>query len=148
MAYYTLFTSAWNTGTVPGGVTGSALTGQTTAQKLININGWISNGSIPTTIYVTGSQILNCINWTEFAALPATQQSNVLAMCQVPGNLLGGSANTTHLVPGMIIAYFPPAGVTITALSAMSAATPQPWWQANGYPRPFDMGDVTTNGLS
>ena len=43
MAYYTALITAWNAGTVPGGVTGSALTG-TTAQKLAAVNAWTVSG--------------------------------------------------------------------------------------------------------
>jgi len=223
---YPAFTSAWNTGTLPANTTGTALTGQTTAQKLININGWVNTGSIPTALYSTGDQIANCINWGELNALTAAQRSDVLGLCGIPGQLLGGSANTSLLTAGMIIAYFPtkaitsgtynnatgvvtltmPASVafgvgvnitingitgtgafatlggvvttisptsgttvtynagaghgastitggsvtsaTVTALTALAKATPQPWWQFISALRPFDMGDVAACGVS
>lgn len=149
MAYYTALITAWNGATQPpAGVTGTALTGLTTAQKLAAVNGWTVTGTVPTTFFATGDKILNCINWGEFNALTAQQQSNVLAMCNNLGQLLGGSGNTTHLVAGMIIAYFPAAGATITALTALAQASTNPWWQTNGYPRQFDLGDVAAAGLS
>lgn len=117
MAYYTALIAKWAT-----------LTPGTTQAKLDQINANTVTGSVPTTFYTTGDAILNCINWTEFAALTAQQQNNVLNMCNVSGQLLGGSAQTSHLVAGMIVAYFPGAGPTIAALTALAQATVQPWW--------------------
>ncbi len=153
MAYYTAFINAWNTsssgGGLPASTTGTSLVGLTTANKLAAINAWSFTGAVPGTIYVTGAQIANCINWTEFAALTATQQSNLLQMFGIQGPLLGGSANTSHLLAGMILAYFTNlAGPTIAALTALSQATVQPWWQSAGYPRAFDLGDCTAAGVS
>lgn len=137
MAYYDALKTQW-----------ALLTPGTTAAKLAQINALAVAGSIPTTIFVNGAQVANCINWPEFAALTAQKQSNLLALCNSPGLLLGGSANTTHLLVGMLLDAFPPAGATIAALTALAQALPQPWWQANGYPRPFDLGDIASAGLS
>ena len=110
MAYYTALINAWNSATQPPvGVTGTGLTGLTTEQKIAAINGWTVTGTVPTSLLVTGSQLLNCINWTEFAALTAPQQSNLLALCQVPGQLQGGSGETSFMADGMILAYLPDA---------------------------------------
>jgi hypothetical protein len=150
MAYYDAFIAAWNSVTQPpAGVTGTGLTAQmTTAQKLAALDAWTITGSIPTTLYVTGVQLLNCINWTEFNALTAQQQSNLLLLCAVPGLHLGGSANTAFITDGMILAYFNVAGPTVAALTALAQGTVQPWWQANGYPRQFDLGDCGEAGVS
>jgi hypothetical protein len=133
MAYYTALIAAWNGATQPPtGVEGTPLTSLSTAAKLVAINGWTVTGTIPTSFYVTGSQILNCINWAEFAALTAAQQSNLLALCNCQGNLLGGSGNTAFLVVGMILAYFTNhSGPTVVALTALASAQIQPWWQAS-----------------
>jgi hypothetical protein len=137
MAYYTALINEW-----------PSLTG-TTAQKLATLNAMTVTGSVPTSFYVTGAQVLNCINWTEFAALTAQQQSNLLMLCANPGPLLGGSGNTSFLVDGMILAYFNHSGATVTALTALAQATVQPWWQANGYPGPFNNNDlIAAGGLS
>ena len=88
MAYYDALVAAWNNATtaLPVGVTGSLfLTTDTTAQKLIKINAWIVTGTVPTSFYVTGNQLANCVNWTEFNALTAPQQQNLLALFQVYG---------------------------------------------------------------
>jgi hypothetical protein len=135
MAYYTALITEWAT-----------LTG-TTAAKLAAINALTISGSVPTSITVTGNQLLNCINWAEFAALTPTQQANLLMLCAVPGPLLGGSNNTAFIVVGMILAYFTNhAGPTITALTALATATSQPWWQANGYSSPISPTDLVAAG--
>ena len=231
MAYYDNLISAWNTSSggvgLPANTTGSTLQGQTTDEKLIRINAWLTTGAIPTTLFFTGAQLKNCINYAEFKALTAVQQSNLLALCADPGQMIGGSANTAFLPVGMILDCFPVhntissgtynngtgvvvltvsapitygiggvitvAGLTgtgafaslngtfttiattssttvtynagaglgvstitgggitpptITALTALAKAATQPWWQFALYPRAFDMGDITTAGLS
>lgn len=150
MAYYDTLVTAWNGATQPPtGVTGTAITGgMTTAQKLAAVNGWTVTGVIPSTMTATGPQVLNCVVWSEFNALTPTQQSNFLMLCSNTGSLIGGSANLTHILPGMIIAYFGGASATVAALSAFSKTATQPWWQSNNYPRAFDLGDVATAGLS
>jgi hypothetical protein len=224
---YAAFTSAWNTGTLPDNTTGTPLTGLTTANKLTAINAWMHSGTIPTTLYFTGAQLKNCVNYAEFKALTAQQQSNLLDMCADTGQMLGGSAQTAFLPTGMIIDYFltqaaissgtynnstgvvtltmaapitfgvggritvagltgtgafasldgifptiaPTSGSTITynagaglgastitgghitpptitELTALAVATPQPWWQFINALRQFDMGDVAACGLS
>jgi hypothetical protein len=149
MAYYTALIAAWDSATQPpAGVTGAGLTGLSTAAKLAAVNAWTFTGSSPTAFGITGVQIANCINWAEFNALTAQQQSNVLALCNQPGSYIGGSAETAHLVDGMIIAYFPSGGPTMTALTALAEGIVQPWWQYAGYPGLFDLQDVTNAGLS
>lgn len=141
MAYYDALVSKWAT-----------LTPGTTAQKLAQINTLTLTGSVPTSFYVTGSQILNCINWTEFAALTDAQQKNLLLLCAVPGSLLGGSGNTTFIVDGMILAYFNVAGATVAALTALAKGTVTPWWQATvaqgggGLSSPVGLSDLVAAG--
>jgi hypothetical protein len=136
MAYYTALINEWAT------LSGS------TAQKLAAVNALTVSGSVPTTLYVSGAQLANCINWAEFAALTAQQQANLLALCQVPGNLLGGSSNTSLLTDGMFLAYFSLAGATIANLTALAQAAATPWSQVNGYSTPISMSDVINAGLS
>jgi hypothetical protein len=151
MSYYTALIAAWNGATQPPtGVTGTGLTGgMTTAQKIAAVNGWTISGSVPTTLYVTGAQVANCINWTEFAALTAQQQSNLLALVAQPGLLLGGSSNTGFLLDGMLLAYFTNhSGPTILALTALAEATAQPWWQFIGSNGEISLADCVETGLS
>lgn len=135
MAYYTALINEW-----------PLLTPGTTAAKLAQINAMTVTGSIPTTLTVTGAQLANCINWAEFNALTAAQQSNLLLLCAIPGSLLGGSANTTHLVDGMILAYFNVAGATVANLTALAQGFVQPWWQSNGYSSPISPSDLAAAG--
>jgi hypothetical protein len=135
MAYYDALIAKWAT-----------LTPGTTAQKLAQINAITVTGQIPTSLYVTGDQILNCINFTEFNSLTPSLQTNILLLCATPGQLLGGSANTAHLVAGMILAAFPVAGPTVAALTALAKATVTPWWQANGYTSPITDADLSGAG--
>lgn len=146
MAYYTALVNAWTAGTVPTGYTGTALTGQTTAQKLANLNAWNETGAAPVTFYLTGSQVLNCVKWTEFAALTAQQQSNLLMLCANPGALIGGSAETGQLLAGMFLGYFSPTGPTITALTAMAQGVVTYWWSNNGYSSPIGNPDLVAAG--
>ena len=151
MAQYTNLIAAWNGATQPPtGVTGSPLLGgDTTAQKLAKVQAWTVTGAVPTTLYSTGPQLANCINYAEFKALTATQQANLLALCNNPGPLLGGSANTAFLVDGMILDYFTnKSGPTILALTALAQATVQPWWQYAGYTSQIGLQDVQAAGLS
>lgn len=151
MAYYDALIAAWNNATVslPSGTAGSLFfVTDTTVQKLAKLDAWTVTGNVPTSFFVTGDQLANCINYTEFKALTAAQQSNLLAMCQIPGQLLGGSANATHLVPGMILDYFSVAGATVAALTALAKGTVQPWWQSAGYQSVLGLGDVVAAGLS
>lgn len=160
MSYYTALISAWGTssaspGALPSGVSGTSLNGLTTAQKIAAVNAWTVTGTIPTSFYVTGSQLANCINWTEFAALTAAQQTNLLWLCCAPGPLLGGSGNTAFLVDGMILAYFTNhSGPTVTALTALANAQVQLWWAVSvangggGLSGPISQADVTLAGLS
>ena len=151
MAQYTNLIAAWNGATQPPtGVTGSPLLGgDTTAQKLAKVQAWTVTGAVPTTLYSTGAQLANCINYAEFKALTATQQANLLALCNNPGPLLGGSANTAFLVDGMILDYFTnKSGPTILALTALAQATIQPWWQYAGYTSQIGLQDVQEAELS
>src|SRR3974390_2299735 len=100
MAYYDPLIAAWNSATQPpSGVSGQPLqAGDTTAQKIGKVNAWTQTGSIPTSVLAQPSEIANTINYPEFKALTATQQTNILGLLSVAGGqLLGGSANTALL---------------------------------------------------
>ena len=157
MAYYTALIAAWNgTTQPPTGITGTGLlSGDTTAEKIAKVNAWTVTGSVPTSLSTTGSALLNCINWTEFAALTAAQQANLLALCSIPGGLLGGSANAALITAGMFLAYFTNhSGPTITALTALAQATIQPWVIAPianggaGLSGPVSLSDTQVAGLT
>jgi hypothetical protein len=94
-------------------------------------------------------RIYNLIDLSEFTTLSAANQQlvrDILGMGTVDG-----SPGTS--VRNRMLGVFTSAGSPITraALVALAATydTPQiSWWQANGYARPFDLGDIAAAGLS
>ena len=156
MAYYDALIAAWNGATQPPtGVTGSGLLGgDTTAQKITKVNAWTITGTVPTTINTSGSALLNCINYAEFKALTAVQQTNLLQLCANPGSLLGGSANVALITDGMFLDYFSNhSGPTILALTALAKGLTQVWWQVSvanggaGLSGPVSLADTQAAGL-
>jgi len=136
MAYYDALIAAWNGATQPpSGATGTPITGgMTTTQKIAAVNSWNVTGAIPTNFFTSGAEVLNCINYAEFKALTAAQQTNLLAMLSIPGPLLGGSANTSIITLGMILDLFTAVGPTRIALAALAKAVTLTWCKTNGYP--------------
>lgn len=135
MAYYDALIAFWPS--APPG---------TTQSKLDWVNAQVVSGGIPPTFTVTGSQLMNALDFAEFSTLTAQQQSNILQICNMP-SVLGG-ANT--FVGKLFGSYYASMlnGTTIAAFVALAKATVTPWWKANNYPRPFDMGDIQAAGLS
>lgn len=134
MAYYDLMIAKWAT-----------LTG-TTDQKLATLNAATAPGPAVSAM-LTPSQILNAIVFADLAALTQLQVSQLALL------LSGGTVDAS---PGTSIrlgiqALFQGKTATLTALAALVAPFDSPtipWWQANNYPRPFDMGDVTAAGVN
>lgn len=130
----------------------ATLSPDTTVNKLAAINAITVTGVIPTSISVTGDQVLNCINFPEFNAVSTTAQANLLSLCHVPGQLLGGSSNTTHMLVGMLLANFTVGSVTIANLTALAQASVQPWWAVSvangggGLTSPVSMPDLISAG--
>lgn len=134
MAYYDLMVAKWTT-----------LTG-TAAEKLAALNEATAAGpAIP--MIIPTYKIYNVMSLTEAAALSASNQTllrDILAMGTV-------DASNGTAVRARMMALFGAGTATRTALTALAATydTPTiPWWQANGYARPFDMGDVQAAGVS
>lgn len=152
MAYYTALIAAWNTGTVPVGVVGTALTGQTTAQKIININAWTLTATIPAAYTITSAQIASCIKWSEFAALTAAQQTQVQALLAIQGPISVGSsaAELALYCDGLIVAVFGSGSATVANLSALAPAA-QAWVTASvggGLNGLVSLADTQAAGLS
>lgn len=150
MAYYTALISAWNSSIQPPtGVTGTGLSSaQSTLTKLSNVNAWTVTGSVPTSFLTSGDQLANCINFAEFNTLTAAQQSNIMALCNNKGPLLGGSTNVGLLTGGMFVTYFStPSSPTIAKLTALAQAVTQSWAQANGYPYDGTHGNLSGSDL-
>lgn len=136
MAYYDALIAEWPN-----------ITGANTAAKLANLNALPVTGAVPAVFTFTGQQLFNCLDWTEFFSLTAAQQTQILEICAMPFVMTGGQAS---FVGKMFVAFYSGklGGPTIAALTALAKAITQPWWAANGYPRPFDLGDIAAAGLS
>jgi hypothetical protein len=139
-------TSSASPGALPSGVTGTSLYGLGTAAKIAAANAWTVSGSVPTTTTFTGAQLANCINAAEFFSLPDAAQKNILALCAIPGQLLGGSANTAFLPVGTILKYFNVSGPTVLSLTAFAQAVVTPWWQSIGLTSPISPPDLAQAG--
>jgi hypothetical protein len=157
VAYYDALIAAWNNPTQPPpGVTGTGLAaGMSSETKLGHVNAWTITGAIPASFTATGVDIMNCIDYAEFKALtPVDKQTNILQLCSVTGPQLGGSANVSHMLPGMVVDYFGTSSKTIAALTAFSKTATQTWCKVNGYPENPNGGggltmiDVQAAGLS
>lgn len=135
MAYYDAMVAKWAT-----------LTPGTTANKLAQLNAATATGAAVPMIVPT-YKIYNLIVGSEFSALTAGNQ-------QLVRDILG--MGTVDASPGTqirarMVAIFPNGTATFTALGTLAASydTPTvPWWQANGYARPFDLGDCAAAGVS
>ena len=140
MAYFDPLIAKWAT-----------LTPGTTAAKLLQINALTVTGSVPANFLVAGADIFNCLDWTEFAALTAAQQTTMLQICAIPGLLRGG---TGSFFAGLIPLFYAGklGGPTVTAMTALAKATVQPWWQASvangggGYSQPIGTADLALAG--
>ena len=156
MAYYDALIAAWNNPTQPPpGVTGTGLApGDTTQQKMDKVNAWTVVGTVPNNFTTPPDAIANCINYSEFKALTATQQSNLMNMLAITGNLAGGSANASLLTQGMLVEYFPNGTATFNALKALAKGVVQMWWatpvnkNGAGLSSPVSQSDLTVAGLS
>lgn len=142
---YSALQTAWNSGTQPPtGISGQALTGLTTANKLAAVLAWTTTGAAVPMIVPT-YKIYNLVDLTEFTALTAANQQlvrDILGMGTVDG-----SAGTS--VRARLVAIFP-SGITRTALNALAATYDSPvvnWATKNGYTG-ITLNDVAAAGLS
>jgi hypothetical protein len=151
MAYYDALVSAWNSTAQPPStaITGVGLTStMATTDKLTDLNAWTVTGSVPTSLQVSATQLANCVVYSEFKALTAQQQNNLMGLLHIPGNLSGGSTNVALLPDGMFLDYFSSTTTTFANLVALAKAASQPWWQYAGYNGPFNMNDINAAGLT
>lgn len=135
MAYYDALVTKWGT-----------LTPGTTAAKLSQINSQTVAGPVQKAM-LSPSSILNAIVFADLAALTQLQVTQLTLLLQ--GSQVDASVGTS--IRTGIQALFAGKTQTLNNLGALVAPfdSPQiPWWQANGYPRAFDLGDISTAGLS
>ena len=155
MGHYDALIAAWENPTQPPpGVTGEGLLADdATDEKIVKVNAWTVSGEVPEVFYTTGAEMLNCIDWAEFSVLEAAEQANVLAMCSIPGPLIGGMGAAGLITGGMFVAYFPLDGPTIAALTKLAEAVVLPWWSVpavdggGGLSSPVNINDTTAAGL-
>lgn len=135
MAYYDALITKWAT-----------LSPGSTAQKLAQLNAATGTGpAVPAKL--SPSAILNAIVFADLALLTQLQVTQLTLLLQ--GNEVDASPGTSIRLG--IQALFAGKTQTLNQLGALVAPydTPTiPWWQANGYPRAFDLGDIATAGLS
>jgi hypothetical protein len=148
VAYYTNLINAWNSATQPPtGVTGTGLTGLTTANKLIAINGWTVIGTATKAI-LSPSAILNAIVFSDLAALTQLQVSQLTLL--LAGSSVDASVGTS--IRAGIQALFAGKTQTLTNLGALVApfdSPAVPWWQASsggGLNGPISQPDLTAAG--
>jgi hypothetical protein len=99
--------------------------------RIALINAENVTGAVPTLVTATGAQIFNCLVYSEFTSLTQAQQTMLMQVLAIPGNLQGGSAST-FLAP-MFGALFAGKPLTLANLVALSKGLSQPWWQSAGY---------------
>jgi hypothetical protein len=152
MAYYDALVAAWNGATQPpAGVTGTALTGLTTSQKISAVNGWTVAGPAQPMLVPT-YRIYNAIVPAEFQALTAGNQQlirDILGMGTVD---VGTGTN----VRAVLLQVFGAGTQTRTNLVAIAASYDAPtisWCQKNGYPfgganGALNLNDAAAAGVS
>jgi hypothetical protein len=145
MAYYTNLINAWNNVTQPPpGVTGTALTALSTANKLVAINAWTVVGAARPAV-LTPSQILNAIVFADLVSLTQLQISQLTLL--LAGSAIDASPGTSIRLG--IQALFAGKATTLANLGALVAphdAPPVLWWQANGYTSPINAADLAAAG--
>lgn len=136
MAYYDALSNQWKT-----------LSG-TTDEKLAQINALTVQVASQGVAMVTPSQILNAIVFADLALLTQLQISQLTLL------LSGGSVDASKgsSIRAGIQSFFSGKTQTLANLTALFSMADQPvsipWWQANSYPRAFDLGDIAAAGLS
>lgn len=145
MVDYTALQTAWNSGTQPPvGISGQALTGLTTANKLAAVLAWTTTGTaIP--MIIPSYLIYNLLDPTEFSALSAANQALVRDLVGM-GTVDGSSGKPAR---ARLVAIYP-SGTTRTALNSLAATYDSPtvnWATKNGYAG-ITMNDVAAAGLS
>ena len=121
---YAPLISEWTT--LTGASTVTTLAGaQNIPTVLAQINALTVTGSTPTLTHSTGDAIFNCLVWSEFNPLTSAEKTQLMQICTIPGQLLGGSASP-FIAPffGTLAARMP---TTIANLVALSQAIVTPW---------------------
>ena len=135
MAYYDALIAKW-----------PSVTGANTAAKLANLNGQTT--AAPGKSLVATNDILNAIAPADFMGLT---QMDLLRIQTLIANRDRVDASQGTMIRAVFQQIFSAKATTLAALGALVAPNDNatvPWWQANGYPRAFDLGDISAAGLS
>jgi hypothetical protein len=143
--YYDALIAAWNgTTQPPTGVTGSGLLStDTTAQKVVKVNGWIV--AVPQKAILTGTQIVNAIVATDLAALTALQIAQLQLLILDAGVDCSKGTSVRTAIQNMF------AGKTQTLQQLAALVAPfdnytETWCQNNQYPyNNLTLGGLTTD---
>lgn len=162
MAYYTALAVAWSAGTVPSGVTGNALTGLSTANKLAAINAWTVPGP---NMDVGAGQVLGYLalqgKWTPLQTYASTgtgQATAILAAKELVALLSSPAFSTFQMsisavymaVAGFLAALAADSGsgiltADVNALLSLAATTTL-WWSSIGLTSPISSSDLAAAG--
>lgn len=151
MAYYTALINAWNAGTVPVGATGTPLTGLTTANKIIAVNGW--GVARPQPAIITPTQLLNAIVAADFAGL-GVQGLSQLQIILTSSDVDISIGNQIRAILSTLFSGKTTTLANITALAAPFDNATVPWWSVPvasggaGLSGPISQSDATAAGLS
>jgi hypothetical protein len=137
LAYYDAFIAKWAT-LAPG----------TVEQKLAALNAeTVAHAASARRMLIPSHDLYNAIDGAEFSALVAANQAIVRDLLNM------GTVDVSPGKPARIrlLALFGQGTTTRTNLVALAAAydtPPVPWWQANGYPCPFNVHDLANAGVA
>lgn len=145
MAYYDALIAEWPTVI-------AALPAGTTQQMLDYLNALTVTGSPPTMFSVTAADLFSAFDAGEWMGLVgATDAATVIKVgilrdiLRLPGPIPVGAGTTAS---NFLFNFFALSPATLLGLAKLAVSQVQPWWQANGYPRAFDLGDIAAAGLS
>lgn len=135
MAYYDALIAAWNGATQPpAGVTGAALTGLTTAQKLAAVNGWTVVGpNVPIPVLQVMTYLRTNNLWMAIKAATATSNGAAAAVDYNSDPRVQTLDVSLAIVQGMLADLVTHTLLTQAQSDAIKAmGSPLlPWWQAS-----------------
>jgi hypothetical protein len=161
LAYYTALINAWNAASaatgaaLPSGVTGSLLTGMTTAQKIAAVNAWTVTGpAIPA--YIPVEDIKSVIVPSEFLSLTTLKIQQLQFILQGSEMIYAPVGGLARGVIGNVFASGPNTLAALTALAAKYDTPKIPWVTAPltnnpsgaGLSTPVSMNDAINAGLT
>ena len=163
MAYYDTLIAAWNSTTLPAGVTGTPLSASmTTAQKLAAINSWTVVGPYqdvtPSSVVAYLALNVKLAGLINYAKSPPATAAGIAASELIA--LLGMGTNapsfamsnpsvfTTISTMLNAVAADPNSGLASADVANLLAlaATTMPWWQHAGYTSAFNSNDLAAAG--